>query len=314
MKSARIIRSTKPKARSGRARQSKAPGSFISCDWGTSRFRLVLLRDGCPVRSVKTPQGVGLLQNKRDFPQVLAEGLRRLRAPAGLPVVISGMASSSIGWRELPYARLPFSLTGSDAIWAEVQPNVFLISGVASGDDMMRGEETQLLGLPVSGEALVILPGTHSKHARVRGGQMVGFQTFMTGELFAVTAGHTVLARSVAARAPFDRRSFAAGVDTAQELPLAAALFQVRGRSVLQGLSPAANRSFLSGVCIGAELAGLPDGIPIWVCASAELASAYATALRVVGRKVKIVPPRQVEQLAQRGQAVLLQKIRQERS
>lgn len=107
-----------------------------------------------------------------------------------------------------------------------------------------------------------------------RGETMVGFQTFMTGELFAVTAGHTVLARSVAARAPFDRRSFAAGVEAAQELPLAAALFQVRGRSVLQGLSPAANRSFLSGVCIGAELAGLPAGIPIWVCASAELASA----------------------------------------
>ena len=287
--------------------------AFISCDWGTSRFRLVLVRAGRAVRSVQSPQGAGVLQQRGDFPRVLADGLRRLRAPAGLPVLISGMASSSIGWRELPYARLPFSLTGRDAVWEEVQPNVFLISGVASGDDIMRGEETQLLGLPVSGEALVILPGTHSKHARVRGGKLVGFQTFMTGELFAATAGHTVLARSVAAHAPFDRRAFVAGVETAQQLPVAAALFRVRGRDVLQGVSQAANRSFLSGVWVGAELAGLPARIPVWVCASAELAPAYATALRVLGRRATVLPARQVEQLAWQGQAIILQRIREAR-
>ena len=195
------------------------------------------------------------------------------------------------------------------SVWAEVQPNVFLISGVASGEDIMRGEETQLLGLPVSADALVILPGTHSKHARVRGGKLVGFQTFMTGELFAATAGHTVLARSVAAHAPFDRRAFVAGVETAQQLPVAAALFRVRGRDVLQGVSRAANRSFLSGVWVGAELAGLPARTPVWVAAAAELAPAYATALRVLGRRATVLPPRQVAQLAWRGQAVLLQRI-----
>jgi len=72
------------------------------------------------------------------------QGLRALRAPAGLPVVISGMASSSIGWRELPYAPLPFSLTGCDAVWAEIQPAFYLVSGVASRDDMMRGEVEDL--------------------------------------------------------------------------------------------------------------------------------------------------------------------------
>jgi 2-dehydro-3-deoxygalactonokinase len=290
-------------------RWNHKPVAFISCDWGTSRFRLVWVREGRPVRSLQSPQGVGVLSQRRDFPRVLADGLRRLRAPAGLPVVISGMASSSIGWRELPYAQLPFSLTGCDAVWAEVQPNVFLISGVASDEDIMRGEETQLLGLPVSGEALVILPGTHSKHARVRGGKLVGFQTFMTGELFAATAGHTVLARSVAAHAPFDRRAFVAGVETAQQLPVAAALFRVRGRDVLQGVDRAANRSFLSGVWVGAELAGLPARVPVWVCATAALAPAYATALRVLGRRARIVPAPQVEALARRGQAVLLQRI-----
>ena len=289
------------------------PVAFISCDWGTSRFRLVWVRAGRPVRSVQSPQGVGVLPQRGDFPRVLADGLRRLRAPAGLPVVISGMASSSIGWRELPYARLPFSLTGRDAVWEEVQPNVFLISGVASSDDIMRGEETQLLGLSVSGEALVILPGTHSKHVRVRGGKLVGFQTFMTGELFAATAGQTVLARSVAAHAPFDRRAFVAGVETAQQLPVAAALFRVRGRDVLHGVNRAANRSFLSGVWVGAELAGLPARIPVWVCAAAELAPAYATALRVLGRRATVLPPRQVEPLARRGQAIILQRIREAR-
>ncbi len=63
------------------------------------------------------------------------------------------MASSSIGMKELPYARLPFALDGGHVQLMyfreeRVFPHeIMLISGVKSDHDVMRGEETQLIGL-----------------------------------------------------------------------------------------------------------------------------------------------------------------------
>lgn len=117
--------------------------------------------------------------------------------------MVSGMASSSIGWRELPYALLPFSLEGSSVVGQWVEPEVYLISGVRGANDMMRGEETQALGwaeqvgdaLPL--RATLVLPGTHSKHLRLQSGNLTGITTFMTGELFEMLRAHSMLRHSM---------------------------------------------------------------------------------------------------------------------
>ena len=85
---------------------------------------------------------------------------------------------------------------------------VYIAPGVATRDergapDVMRGEETQILGAMKSSGAhsgLFVLPGTHSKWARVEAGCIVGFETFMTGEVFAVLKEHSVLGRMMAPR------------------------------------------------------------------------------------------------------------------
>ena len=58
---------------------------------------------------------------------------------------------------------------------------VRLLPGVcqrsAGAEDVMRGEETQLLGLlgmQPDFEGVVVLPGTHSKWVDIRGGRIVG--------------------------------------------------------------------------------------------------------------------------------------------
>ena len=95
----------------------------------------------------------------------------------------------------------------------------FLISGACTDTDVMRGEETQAVGafqLPEVAEfsagSLVILPGTHSKHLTIAGGQIQDFRTSMTGELFDVLARHSVLRHSVAAD---DSRQSDIGVERA---------------------------------------------------------------------------------------------------
>ena len=200
--------------------------TFLSCDWGTSQFRLRLV-DGpnCEVLGeFRSTEGVGRLaaaslgsDRTEHFRRALTAGVSTFEKqlsnrPSDCPVVVSGMASSSIGWAELPYSTLPFKLDGSDLVWQDVGPlqvcksshRVILLSGVRAEWEMMRGEETQLLGLTrlsaghaLSEEAVVILPGTHSKHVHVKGGYIIDLHTYMTGELFEVLGRHSVLQHSV---------------------------------------------------------------------------------------------------------------------
>lgn len=295
------------------------PMNFVACDWGTSRLRL---RWHGPegLRQIDSDDGAARLAARggdrtREYPGALREAMSRLGAPAGLPTMVSGMASSSIGWRELPYATLPFSLSGSGAVGEWIESDVYLISGVRGESDMMRGEETQALGWAEHvGEALpdqatLILPGTHSKHLRIDRGAITAITTFMTGELFELLCRHSVLRHSVAEDAPWDPAAFREGVVASGEVGLTSSLFQVRTRQVLAGRSGAANRSFLSGLLIGSELRTLTPGeTPIVLAAGEALRAAYSAAAGHCGlsRRFNAI---EVDGLAELGQRRLWKRL-----
>jgi len=292
---------------------------FVSCDWGTSNFRLRLV-DGGVTGEVRTDEGVAKLAalpgDRADaFRSTLARGLEQLKAPPSCPVVISGMASSSIGWKELPYATLPFSLDGRDAVWEKVDDRVHLISGLRSETDVLRGEETEALGLvaqlgrEMPFEAVFLLPGTHSKHLDVNPGGIAVFRTYMTGELFDVLARQSVLRHSTDPAAPFDRAAFVEGVEESQRRPLPSALFRVRTRQVLQKKDVPSNTSFLSGLLIGAELAALrASDVPVVVAAGERLRVSYAAAGEALGfgARLRTVDS---ELLPVLGQQIVLERI-----
>ena len=292
---------------------------FVSGDWGTSNFRLRLVEETV-VREVRTDEGTAKLaaqggDRAEAFRSTLARGLEQLKAPASAPVILSGMASSSIGWKELPYAKLPFSLDGRDAVWEKIDGRVYLISGLRSATDVLRGEETETLGLVASlgrempFEAVFILPGTHSKHLDVNPGGIASFRTFMTGELFDVIGRQSVLRHSTDPSAPFDRAAFLEGVEESQRRPLTSALFRVRTRQVLDRKDAPSNTSFLSGLLIGAELGSLRGtAVPVIVAAAERLRASYAAAAEAMGfaegfRSVDS------EQLSVLGHRILLQRI-----
>ena len=101
-------------------------------------------------------------------------------------------AGSRQGWAEAPYVACP---AGPDELaqhlhWIE-RGRIAIVPGLSDTQtdvpDVMRGEEVQIFGaMRLSGlaEGLFVLPGTHSKWATVRGGRVVGFRTFMTGEIY----------------------------------------------------------------------------------------------------------------------------------
>ena len=292
---------------------------FVACDWGTSNFRLRLF-DRKVLREVKTDDGTAKLaaaggDRPAAFKAVLQAGLKQLKAPAATPVVISGMASSTIGWKELPYAHVPFAFDGRTAVWEKIEPHVYLVSGLRTETEILRGEETEAVGLvtligrDMPFEAVFVLPGTHSKHLDVNPGGIATFRTYMTGELFDLLSKQSVLRHSTDPAATFDKASFLEGVEESTRRPVTGALFRVRTRQVLDRKTAKANTSFLSGLLIGSELGNLRGSdVAIILAAGKSLRASYTAAAEVLGLgpRLRAVDS---EGLSVLGQSVLLQRM-----
>ena len=280
--------------------------AYVAVDWGTSSFRLWLVdRAGQVLAERRSDEGM-LAAAKTGFPAVLQSHLAAVEAPDQLPVLVCGMAGAKTGWIEAGYVDTPAPLPAilNQAVRVPGQArDIRILPGIAQRDaaapDVMRGEETQLLGalgLDAVGEALVCMPGTHSKWVRVRGGIVERFSTFMTGELFGVVARDTILSLAVAgADEAEDVASFKAAVKAAYAAPAFAAnlLFAARSRQLLFGGTPAAARETLSGTLIGVELAaGLSGAVPqagVMLIASGRLAMLYRQAFDALSVAVQPV-------------------------
>ena len=268
---------------------------FLSCDWGTSSFRLKLVQTtglkttnrlehhdlGFGQISLSVDEKLSLLQEKMD------KVCQHQSVAADIPCILSGMASSSIGIRELPYGRLPLSLDNFMLPYEKLKEHIYLFSGLSDQEDVMRGEEVQILGAArMYGnirQGLAILPGTHSKHAVIQGNKLTHFKTYLTGELFALLSQHSILRHSVAAaeRASTSFSAFRDGLNKSDG-NLLNELFSIRARQLLRGHMPDYNHDFLSGVLIGSELKALEKLSPgeILLIADGKLAELYDAAIR----------------------------------
>ncbi|NBT15907.1 MAG: hypothetical protein EBS95_06090 [Chitinophagia bacterium] len=262
---------------------------FISVDWGTTSLRASLCSSGGKtiLQSVSSDDGALSVHQRflaqpekgpdamKAFYLKVLQGLvdqLDLSADQKMPILISGMASSTIGMETIAYAGLPFGLTGNNAVvkqWEVDGQDYFMVSGLATEEDLMRGEETQLVGaalltnLDHEEEALFIFPGTHAKHVLVKEGKVAGFKTYMTGEVFCQL---------------FSIK----GVKEGSNGNILHQMFKVRTNGMFSRLSKEDNFSYLSGMLIGAELKDLLSlqKNRIILCGSGEMMQAYELALQ----------------------------------
>jgi 2-dehydro-3-deoxygalactonokinase len=257
---------------------------MIAIDWGTTSFRAYRLdREGNVVDSRSSGKGI---MATPPGPNVLEEEIGAWLDDA--PIVMSGMVGSRQGWVEAPYVPCP---AGYREIAAALKPvtwgkrKAWIVPGVSSRDtagvpDVMRGEETQILGCGVDGT--ICLPGTHSKWVEVRSGRIERFSTAMTGEVYAVLKQHSILGRMMEEGAA-DAEVFAQGVRrSGDEGGLLHHLFGVRTRGLLGELAPAASASYLSGILIGHELRARATREVLLLGAPA-LTALYAQAAALLG-------------------------------
>lgn len=225
---------------------------------------------------------------------------------AGTICLISGMAGSQQGWVEAPYCPCP---AGFDEVAAQLKwiapgahaARIAIVPGLccelAHAPDVMRGEEVQIFGaMQLTGlrEGLFVLPGTHSKWARVDGGRVRGFRTYMTGEIYALLSRQSILAKTVDADAPLDEAAFLQGIALAQGgAGLLHTAFSARTLSLFSRMSAAALASYLSGLVIGEELRlqTLDAGSEVVLIGADTLTSRYALALAQHGVKTRTLGP-----------------------
>ncbi len=267
---------------------------MIAIDWGTSSFRAYRLGSSGQILEARAaPQGI-LSVAKHEFTSVLEQQVGDWVLAGEAPIVMSGMVGSRQGWVEVPYVQCPagleqLSLHLKKVEWS--QGEAWIVPGLsyidASGvPDVMRGEETQLLGvldeLPAGEETLVCLPGTHSKWALVRDRRIESFRTYMTGEAFSVLRTHSLLGRMMEGDAP-DERAFADGIARSDDPGgVLHHLFGVRTRGLFGELPAARASAYLSGLLIGHEMRSL-EAASFRVLGSSSLASLYLRAAGLLG-------------------------------
>ena len=285
---------------------------FLSCDWGTSSFRLRLISqpDLSIVAEINDDKGIAAvynewLQTRRPeaervdhYKKILLSQMGRLAVQPlpGIPLIISGMASSSIGIREIPYAEIPVRVDGSGLHLITIPAGddfpteIYMISGLKSSDDVIRGEETILTGCDIPDDEkkrLFILPGTHSKHIIVQNGLIKSCMTFMTGEIFDLLINKSILSKSIERTGESTGADdlFARGVRESLSSNLLNSIFHIRTRDLFGEMSKSENYHYLSGLLIGEELKNINrlEYDSVTLVSTGFLSGLYKNALLALG-------------------------------
>jgi 2-dehydro-3-deoxygalactonokinase len=272
------------------------PEGFIAVDWGTTNRRAYLVeRDDRLSDEMEDDKGI-LAIEAGGFPAAVAEIGARL---GDRPLLMAGMIGSNRGWIEAPYVPCPAGLSdlAERLIWAEegktaIVPGLSYLSDERA--DVMRGEEVQILGAVAGGmipeTCLVCHPGTHNKWIEVAGGRIVSFRTVMTGEIFNLLKGQSILADLLGEPAS-PGAAFRAGVRRGlSEDGITAELFSIRARILLGRARREDAASYTSGLLIGADIrVGLRAATddPVIVMGRPELTSLYAAALLEAGHEAR---------------------------
>lgn len=279
--------------------------ALIALDWGTSNLRACLLNaDGQAIEHRSAPGGVMAVVGGA-FEQALLTLCGDWLAQNDCALIASGMIGSRQGWKEAPYLDcpadiakasraltvLPIQLPDGQQRWLHIAPGLRFQES-SGAFDVMRGEEIQIWGAQLPPGSRCVLPGTHSKWAWTgTQGEVLKFQTWMTGELFGLHTKHGILGRLMQ-QGQERMDDFRAGVklglrslNQANHVVFAARTAGLMGQVATEGLP-----DYLSGILIGLEVASatIADDAgarrqPITLIGDDGLCERYGIALELAG-------------------------------
>ena len=280
-------------------------------DWGTTHRRTYALdASGHCIQELGDSEGA--LASKGHFPQKLHYVLTQLHHSSE-SVILSGMVGSALGWHNVPYVDGQVALQDLHHHLFKVHDAPisapcaivpgYCIRNSLGQPDVMRGEETQLLGAWALGytSGWFVLPGTHSKWVELCEGKVVQLRTYMTGELFHLLTHQGTLAASAGSDNTWSDAAFTNGVLAAKHGVLANQLFSCRAKVVCGDMPAHHARSYLSGILIGSELHDIlssssptPTSNAFNIIASSELSHLYQQAASLLSEPSQALDAKEV--------------------
>lgn len=223
---------------------------YICIDGGTTNTRLSLTVNHEIKDTLKYNIGAGKsIESTAALRAAVKQGIEQLLERNGLQsaditrILASGMITSEFGLCCLEHIKAPAGLAElHNAVYETALPEISdipfaFIRGVKScsdcfsDTDMMRGEETELMGLDSSiSDSIYILPGSHSKIIETDSlGRIVSFSTMLTGEMLAALSQGTVLKDAVSLESSeLNKEYLLKGFEYCRQGGLNKALFKVR--------------------------------------------------------------------------------------
>jgi 2-dehydro-3-deoxygalactonokinase len=291
---------------------------MIGLDWGTSSLRAFLIGSSGEILAERNgPDGIMAVgpdsaDPRGDFSRIAHAAIGDWFADFGvLPVLASGMIGSAQGIAEAGYLDLPTDLTTLgknlttvelDTVDLRIVPGLQKAASETEAPDVIRGEETQLLGLltpELTEQRTVVLPGTHTKWVACEGTRITDFSTSMSGEIFGLLSSSSILARLAEPTEDFHLEAFDWGTQIGADDPaaLTSSLFSTRTWALDGRFRAEEVNDYLSGLLIGAEVASqltstTESAAPVIVCGSTSLAQRYSHALNRLGRESVVADPR----------------------
>jgi 2-dehydro-3-deoxygalactonokinase len=271
------------------------PADWIAVDWGSTTLRAWALDAEDEVVAAAASGAGAASLTTAEFEPALLDLAGDWLGERATDVVICGMAGDRYGWAQADLAAVPCAPDAGEVVRAPAQDprlRVWLLPGLRQEQpaSLMHGEATQLIGLLVHEpdfDGAACLSGAYSRWARVSAGEVVSFESYMTGEIFALLSGASILAGTVASEG-WDEDEFLEAVEDALSRPdrVPACLFRLDAEALLRDLDSSVARSRLSGMLIGAELAAAKAywlGRDVVLIGEPELSGAYRDALAIGG-------------------------------
>lgn len=273
--------------------------TLIGLDWGSTHVRAYAFdAQGEIVDRAQSSAGALSLKNPQQFDDALTALVGRwAQQNPTAPLIACGMVGAKSGWREAGYVALGEGASQVAALAAKLVyvdtsngRALAIIPGIKSDEpDVMRGEETQLIGSGVT-EGICVLPGTHCKWVQMKDGRVDSFATFYTGEMNALIREHSSVGALLnSAPDATDVAAFEMGLHYARAGAASWLhdLFVLRASVVTGKQSEAFVSTALAGWLLGCEISAAlgmyPETRHVTLIASSALVPWYEQATRAFG-------------------------------
>lgn len=245
-------------------------GKYITIDGGTTNTRVSLVTGNEVIKTIKIHVGAGSGDKNYLKTEIKKEISELCKTEIPQRILASGMITSEMGLYNLPHISAPAGIRELHYGMCEIElsdisdipfvfvPGVKISDGTLEHTDMMRGEETELIGLGenMHGNSLYILPGSHSKIIKTDAcGRITDFKTTLTGEMIWALSHDTILKDAVnLSQSNTNKEYLIKGYECCRNNGLNAALFKTRILKNIFHRNECDTYSFFMGALLQSEI------------------------------------------------------------